>query len=85
MNPFAFFAIVGYPGEQVTLPELEGGGYYMLKTLMDNVASLITGLVTPLGEVISTNPVCQLALSVGLMGVGIKLFKRLVGAFGRLR
>lgn len=84
MNPFVFVASVGTPGEQITLPELGGGGN-MVKDIMDNVPTLITGLVNPLGEVISTNPVCQLALSVGLIGVGIKLFKRLVGAFGRLR
>lgn len=69
-------------GEQLTLPE---GGDNMVKNIMDNVPTLITGLLTPIGEVISTNPVCLLALSVGLIGVGIKLFKRLVGAFGRLR
>lgn len=46
---------------------------------------IISGLITPIGNVISTNPICQLSLSVGLICVGIKLFARLVRSFGKLR
>lgn len=71
----------------VNTPALPSGGGdgTMVESIMGNIPTLITGLITPIGNVISTNPVCQLALSVGLIGVGIKLFARLVRSFGRLR
>lgn len=78
-NMLNFLASVNTPA----LPE--GGGGSMIETIMGNIPKIISGVITPIGTEISTNPICQLALSVGLIGVGIKLFGRLVRSFGRLR
>lgn len=79
-NMLNFLASVNTPA----LPD-GGGEGTMVESVMGNIPKIISGVITPLGSEISTNPVCQLALSVGLIGVGIKLFKRLIGAFGKLR
>lgn len=73
-------------GGDITQPALPGGGgVSMWETIGDGASSFITKVLTPVGTFCTSNEICLAFLSVTFIGLGIRLIRRAVGAFGRGR
>lgn len=66
-------------------PIIPEGGVTMWKTITDGAGSFIEGIVTPVLNLCSTNEICLAFLSVTFIGLGVRLTRRVIGAFGRGR
>lgn len=81
------------PGESQVLPGTGGiqeiepgkGGVGMWETIGDGVGSFIENVVTPVGTFCANNQICLAFLSVTFVGLGIRLLRRAISAFGRGR
>ncbi len=65
--------------------ELPEGGSNMWKTITDGVTSFVSGVLTPVTEVCTSNPIALAFLSVTFVGLGVRILRRVIGAFGRGR
>lgn len=73
-------------GGDITQPALPGEGVSgMWKTITDGVASFTTGVLEPVTEVCTSNPIALAFLSVTFAGLGVRILRRVIGAFGRGR
>lgn len=73
-------------GGDIAQPALPGeGGVSMWKTITDGVTSFTTGVLEPVTEVCTTNPIALAFLSVTFVKLGVVILKRVIGAFGRGR
>lgn len=61
------------------------GGTNMWETITSGVSSFITGVVTPVLNMCSTNGVALAFLSVSFAGLGVRLVRKTISAFGRGR
>lgn len=78
-NPFIMAASAG------GTPALPGGGDSMWETITSGVGSFITGVVTPVANFCTSNEIALAFLSVTFAGLGVRLVRRTIGAFGRGR
>lgn len=79
-NPFVFAASAG--GDQIMLPEGGGG---MWQTITEGVGKFITGVFTPVLNVVADSEISLAFLSVSFFFLAIRGVRRTVGAFGRGR
>lgn len=74
-------------GGQITLPE--AGVTLTMDALWTSVTSVvtnfITGVLTPVIEFITGNPLTLIFLGISFIGIGIRYTKRITYAFGRGR
>lgn len=61
------------------------GGESMWETITSGVGSFTTGVLQPVLSMCSTNPICLAFLSVTFVGLGVRVVRRIIGAFGRGR
>lgn len=80
LNPIFFAAEAG--GDQIMLPE---GGGSMWSTITSGVGSFITGVFTPVLNVVADSEIALAFLSVSFFFLGIRGVRRTIGAFGRGR
>ena len=80
LNPLTFAASVG--GDQIMLPS---GGESMWKTITEGVGDFITGVFTPVMNVVATSEIALAFLSVSFFFLGIRGVRRTISAFGRGR
>lgn len=99
LGVFAFPAVTAFadivPGLDDVLPGLGGditqpelpveGGVSMWKTIGDGASSFIENVLTPVGTFCTSNEICLLFLSVTFVGLGVRMIRRVIGAFGRGR
>lgn len=67
-------------GEQLTLPE---GGDSMWKTITEGAGNFMTGVVTPVSSFVADSEVALGFLSVTFLGLGVRLFSKLIRSLGR--
>lgn len=74
-------------GGDVTPPALTGGGgsSTMWETIGNGASSFVTNVLTPVGTFCTSNEICLAFLSVTFVGLGIRMLRRAIGAFGRGR
>lgn len=70
---------------QPTLPLPGEGGVSMWKTIGEGAGSFIENVLTPVGTFCTSNEICLAFLSVTFVGLGVRLLRRALGAFGRGR
>lgn len=80
LNPLVFAASAG--GDQIMLPEGGGG---MWKTITDGVGQFITGIFTPVMNVVADSEIALAFLSVSFFFLAVRGVRRTIGAFGRGR
>lgn len=80
------YASAGIGGD-ITPPALtEGGGSSdMWETIGNGASSFVTNVLTPVGTFCTSNEICLAFLSVTFVGLGVRLLRRAIGAFGRGR
>lgn len=61
------------------------GGATMWETITSGVTSFTTGVLTPITTVCTSNPIALAFLSVTFVGLGVRILRRVIGAFGRGR
>lgn len=61
------------------------GGATMWTTIGEGASSFITNVLTPVGTFCTSNEICLAFLSVTFVGLGVRLLRRAIGAFGRGR
>ena len=61
------------------------GSEGMWKTITDGVSSFTTGVLSPVMETVTSNPIPLAFLSVTFVGLGVRILRRVIGAFGRGR
>ena len=66
-------------------PALPGGGGNMWTTITSGVGSFITGVLTPVANFCTSNEICLAFLGVTFAGLGVRILRRTIGAFGRGR
>ena len=74
-------------GSQITLPE-EGVNMSMeaiWTTITTVISNFFTGVLTPVSEFVTTNPIALIFLGISFVGIGIRYLKRVTYAFGRGR
>lgn len=81
MLPLLFAAEIG--GGILVVPE--EGGVNMWKTITDGVGSFTEGVLAPVTEVCTSNPIALAFLSVTFVNLGVRILRRVIGAFGRGR
>lgn len=80
------FAEAGGTGGDITPPALTGGGgSTMWETIGDGASSFVTNVLTPVGTFCTSNEICLAFLSVTFVGLGVRMLRRAIGAFGRGR
>lgn len=86
VTAFAEGALPGLGGD-VTQPALPGGGgsSTMWETIGNGASSFVTNVLTPVGTFCTSNEICLAFLSVTFVGLGIRMLRRAIGAFGRGR
>lgn len=72
-------------GATVLLSEASSGGADMWTTIGSGVTSFTTGVLTPVTNVCTTNPIALAFLSVTFVSLGVRILRRVIGAFGRGR
>lgn len=80
LNPLVFAAASG--GDQIMLP---GGGDSMWTTITDGVGQFITGVFTPVLNVVADSEIALAFLSVSFFFLAVRGVRRTIGAFGRGR
>ena len=83
VTAFADTAGLGGDIAQPALPGEGGGG--MWETIGDGAGSFIKNVLTPVGTFCTSNEICLAFLSVTFVGLGVRLLRRAIGAFGRGR
>lgn len=79
------FAAAGTGGD-IDPPALPGGGGgTMWETIGSGATSFVTNVLTPVGTFCTSNEICLAFLSVTFVGLGIRMLRRAIGAFGRGR
>lgn len=71
-------------GDQLELP-VGGGESSMWETIGNGVGSFVTNVLTPVGTFCTSNEICLAFLSVTFVGLGVRMIRRVIGAFGRGR
>lgn len=71
-------------GGILVVPPTEGGAT-MWDTISDGAAEFISGVLTPVTTVCTTNPIALAFLSVTFVTLGVRILRRVIGAFGRGR
>lgn len=71
-------------GGMLVVPE-EGGTSSMWETIGNGVGSFVTNVLTPVGTFCASNEICLAFLSVTFVGLGVRMIRRVIGAFGRGR
>lgn len=80
------FAEAGGTGGDITQPALTGGGGgSMWETIGNGATSFVTNVLTPVGTFCTSNEICLAFLSVTFVGLGVRMLRRAIGAFGRGR
>lgn len=79
-----FLSSAGLGGD-ITQPALGEGGANMWETITSGVSSFVSGVLTPVTTVCTTNPIALAFLSVTFVGLGVRILRRVIGAFGRGR
>lgn len=74
---------MGESGGLLVVPEEGGEG--MWETITSGVSSFITGVLTPVTEFCSTNSIVLALLSATFITLGVRIVRRVIGAFGRGR
>lgn len=70
----------------IILPEQTvEGGVGMWSTITSGVGSFIEGVLTPVTTVCTTNTIALAFLSATFVGLGVRVLRRVIGAFGRGR
>lgn len=73
-------------GGDISPPALTGGGGgIMWETIGDGASMFVTKVLTPVGTFCTSNEICLAFLSVTFVGLGIRMLRRAIGAFGRGR
>ena len=73
-------------GGDITQPALpSGGGGSMWETITTGVGSFITGVLKPVADFCTQSEVPLAFLAVTFAGLGVRLLRRTLGAFGRGR
>lgn len=73
-------------GGDIHQPALPGGGGgSMWETIGNGANSFITNVLTPVGTFCTSNEICLAFLSVTFVGLGVRMLRRAIGAFGRGR
>lgn len=57
----------------------------MWATLTEGAGQFITGVVSPVMETCSQSEICLAFLTVTFVGLGVRMVRRLISAFGRGR
>lgn len=80
------YAAAGTGGD-ITPPALTGGGgsSTMWETIGNGASSFVTNVLTPVGTFCTSNEICLAFLSVTFVGLGVRMLRRVIGAFGRGR
>lgn len=63
-------------GSAVTVDSMWG-------TITTGASEFVDGVLTPVFNVCSTNGICLAFLSVTFVGLGVKLIRKVISAFGR--
>lgn len=72
--------------ESGTTPALPGGGVKtMWETITSGVGSFVTGVLTPVAEFCTKSEVPLAFLAVTFVGLGVRMLRKTIGAFGRGR
>lgn len=81
------FAEAAGTGGDITPPALTGGGgsSTMWETIGNGASSFVTNVLTPVGTFCTSNEICLAFLSVTFVGLGVRMLRRAIGAFGRGR
>lgn len=61
------------------------GGVSMWTTITEGVGKFVEGVLKPVTEVCTTNEIALAFLSVTFAGLGVRMLRRVIGAFGRGR
>ena len=61
------------------------GGTSIWDTVTSGASSFVSGVLTPVFDLCSTNGICLAFLSVTFLGLGVKLVRKVISAFGRGR
>lgn len=73
-------------GGDIHQPALPGGGGgSMWETIGNGASSFVTNVLTPVGTFCTSNEICLAFLSVTFVGLGVRILRRAIGAFGRGR
>lgn len=70
-------------GDQITLDTVDSA--VLWENLSKGVTSFVNGVLTPVMNVCANNEICLAFLSVTFAGLGVRILRRTVGAFGRGR
>lgn len=71
-------------GALMTASEATSGSS-MWETITNGVSSFTTGVLAPVTDVCTSNPIALAFLSVTFAGLGVRILRRVIGAFGRGR
>ncbi len=82
MNLLGFLSAAGESGGTPALPE---GGGSMWETITTGVSSFVSGVLTPVATFCTQSEVPLAFLSVTFLGLGVRMLRRTIGAFGRGR
>lgn len=77
-NPFLIAA-------SVETPALSEGGGNMWTTITSGVGSFITGVLKPVADFCTESEIALAFLAVTFAGLGVRILRRTIGAFGRGR
>lgn len=72
-------------GGDITPPAVVEGGADMWETITNGVSSFVSGVLTPVTTVCTTNPIALAFLSATFVSLGVRVLRRVIGAFGRGR
>lgn len=78
LNPL----VMSLAGETPSLPE---GGGNMWTTITSGVGSFITGVLKPVADFCTESEIALAFLAVTFAGLGVRILRRTIGAFGRGR
>lgn len=62
----------------------EAGATGVMDSVMNKTGSFL-GLVTEIGNTCANNEICLAFLTVTFIGLGVRLLRKIIGAFGRGR
>lgn len=63
--------------------EVLTGGVW--ETIIDGVSKFVSGVLAPVTNVCTTNPIALLFLSATFVTLGVRVLRRVISAFGRGR